>query len=98
MIGLSQCEDRSLIKPLIEIIENDASYEIRIAAIIAISGFVTMYQAGKLGSGDFGKIRKCLFTILSEREDHIEVRNTCSQVIIWLTKNLGELQWGVCLC
>ena len=81
LIGLSQCEDRSLIKPLIEIIENDASYEIRIAAIIAISGFVTMYQAGKLGSGDFEKIRKCLFTILSEREDHIEVQCRAIEVV-----------------
>lgn len=81
LIGLNQCEDRSLIKPLIKIIENDRSYEVRVAAILAISGFVDMYQAGKLGSGDFEKIRKCLFTLVLQGEDHIEVRCRAIEVV-----------------
>ena len=67
--GLWDCDDRTLIRPLIKLLTLDPSAEVRAAAAISLGKFAEMAQERKILSRDAEKIHEALLATVTETED-----------------------------
>lgn len=79
--GLWETEDRALIRPLIDLLENDRSNKVRAAAAVSLKSFATMAQDGKILHRDGERIRRALLSAACESEEDIEVRRRAIEAV-----------------
>ena len=79
--GLWECDDRSLIRPLIELMLNDPSVKVRATAATSLRKFAIMAQNGKLLPRDASRTRDSLIgTVIKENED-LQVRRRAIEAV-----------------
>jgi HEAT repeat protein len=79
--GLWECEDRVAIRPLVEVLKDDPSEEVRAAAATALAKFAEMAQEGKLLSRDGERIREALLAIIHGENEGLEVRRRAIEAV-----------------
>ncbi|MFC1965421.1 HEAT repeat domain-containing protein [Chloroflexota bacterium] len=72
--GLWESEEASLINPLIELLEQDSSEEVRKAAATALGKFAMLAEDNKLRSCHTIKVQEALLAVISDRSNTVEVR------------------------
>ena len=79
--GLWECDERSLIEPLVRLLEEDGAESVRAAAAQALGRFVLMAETGKLLKRDGERISAILLATLESEEETIEVRRRAIEAI-----------------
>jgi len=71
--GLWECDDRNLIGPLMTLLKDDSSEQVRASAATALGKFGALAEHGKLLSRDGERIKELLLAILENEQERIEV-------------------------
>ena len=79
--GLWDCDDRTLIRPLIELLSVDPSAEVRAAAAISLGKFAVMAQERKVLPRDGEKIHDALLAVVNKPEEDPEVERRSIEAI-----------------
>lgn len=72
--GLGECEEPSLISPLINLLERDSSYEVQAAAATALGKFALLAELDKLRASHAIRVRQTLLAVLNDKGRPAEVR------------------------
>ena len=72
--GLWECEEPSLIDPLINLLGQDNSEKVQAAAATALGKFAMLAEHQKLRSCHISKVSQALFTVISDKSKPTEVR------------------------
>lgn len=73
-LGLSDCDDRVIIRPLVGLLQSDPAPRVRAAAATSLGKFAELAQEGKLISRDAERIRDALLAVIDKPDEDIEVR------------------------
>ena len=79
--GLWETEDRAMIRPLIKLLENDPSPDVRAAAAMSLKNFAVMAQNGKLLSRDGDRVRQALLAAVDSPAKDIDVRRRAIEAV-----------------
>ena len=79
--GLWETEDRTMIRPLVRLLEDDSCPEVRASAAISLKNFAAMAQNGKLLSRDGDRIRQALLGVVNSPTEDIEVRRKAIEAV-----------------
>lgn len=79
--GLWETEDRAMIRPLVKLVENDASSEVRAAAAMTLKNFSMMAQNGKLLAKDCDRVRQALLTAVNSPTEDLDVRRRALEAV-----------------
>lgn len=83
---LWECEDRSLIDPLITLMRQDRSEVVRAAAAAALGRFVLLAEFEELSPKDAAKVETALFSTLEDKQESVEVRRRAIEAISALSR------------
>jgi len=72
--GLWESEDTSLINPFINLLEQDSSENVQVAAATALGKFAMLAELNKLRSCHMSKICQALLGVISDENSGVEVR------------------------
>ena len=94
--GLWECDDRNLVGPLISLLKEDPSEEVRASAAIALGKFGSLAEVGKLLPRDGERIKEVLLSVLEDEWEGIEVRRrTLEAAACFNTPRIPELiRWA----
>ncbi len=84
--GLSECEERSLLDPLIGLLLGDLDGSVRAAAAVALGTFAMLAEFGELPAHDADKVEKALLTAFNNKKEQIDVRCRALEAISMLSK------------
>ena len=79
--GLWECDDRTLVTPLINLLEQDQSYNVRAAAAVALGKFAVLAQGGKMSEKDGGRIKEFLMKSIQDIREEQEVRRRAMEAV-----------------
>ena len=79
--GLWETEDRTMIRPLVKLLEDDSCPEVRASAAISLKNFAVMAQNGKLLTRDGDRIRQALLALVNSPTEDIDVRRRAIEVV-----------------
>ena len=79
--GLWDCDDRTLIRPLIELLNGDPSDEVRAAAAVSLGKFAALVQERKILSRDAEKIHDALLAVVTKDVEDLEVERRSIEAI-----------------
>lgn len=79
--GLWECDDRVIIRPLIALLQQDRSAQVRAAAATSLGKFAEMAQDGKLLSRDAERIREALLSTIAMDEEEVGVRRRAIEAV-----------------
>ena len=79
--GLWECEERSLIDPLIRLMNDDEVERVRAAAAQAVGRFAMLAETGKLLDRDHGKIADALLAVIDAEGETVEVRRRAIEAV-----------------
>ena len=108
--GLWECEDRSLIPPLIKRVTHDDDVEVRATAAMALGQFALLAQQGKLLARDGEKVYNTLLEILRNPDEALVVRRRALESagafeseevkrwVVWGYKNSEDVLRQSALC
>lgn len=72
--GLWECEDVTLISPLIELMERDSSTEVRAAAATSLGNFALLAEWRKIRSRYASRIAEALLSVVGDPAKPVEIR------------------------
>ncbi|MBI4203050.1 MAG: HEAT repeat domain-containing protein [Chloroflexi bacterium] len=72
--GLWECDDRSIVTPLMNLLKSDPDEKVRASAAIALGKFSVMAETGKLLQRDGERIKELLLAVVDNPEESVEVR------------------------
>ena len=72
--GLWESEDTSLIRPFINLLEQDSSVNVQAVAATALGKFTMLAELGKLRSGHTSKVCQALLGVINNKNRFVEVR------------------------
>ena len=72
--GLEDSDDRTLIRPLIDLLLTDASHAVRASAAVSLGKFAVMAQDGKMLKRDAERIRVALLEVIDRKDENLEAR------------------------
>tara|TARA_Y100000588_G_scaffold19367_1_gene19863 strand:+ start:14355 stop:15182 length:828 start_codon:yes stop_codon:yes gene_type:complete len=81
VLGLWESNDRSLIKPLITLLKDDPSNQVRQAAAMTLATFTQRSQEGKLIHRDSEQIRKALLYAIGDESSDIDTKRRSIETI-----------------
>ncbi len=81
MEGLWECDDRSLVTPLVSLLRDDPSDKVRAAAAMAMSKFAVLAQSGKILAKDGDKIKESLTAAIRNPDETQEVRRRAVEAV-----------------
>lgn len=82
ILGLWECEERSLIEPLVRLLKRDPEEQVRAAAAQSLGRFALLSELGKLLERDAKKIEEALLrTIDEDNEPSTEVRRRAVEAL-----------------
>ena len=79
--GLWEYDDRTIIRPLINLVLNDPSAKVRAAAAMSLRKFAVMAQNGNLISRDSDKIRVALLAVIARKVEDLQVRRRAIEAV-----------------
>ena len=79
--GLWECEERSLVSPLIRLLNNDPTERVRAAAARALGRFALLAETGKLLERDSARVSNALLDVINSDTETIEVRRRAIEAI-----------------
>jgi len=79
--GLRDCEDRSFIDPLVDLLDKKYDDQTRAAAGVALGKFAILAELGKLNSCQSSQIENVLMSIIRNDKEQIEVRRRAIEAI-----------------
>jgi HEAT repeat protein len=79
--GLWECDDRILVTPLVTLLREDPSDNVRAAAAMTLGKFVVLAQSGMLLYKDAGKISGALLQTIRDSEECRDVRRRAIEAI-----------------
>jgi len=83
--GLWECENRSLITPLITLLREDDEESVRAAAAMALGKFALLAELGKLRPEDGQRVQEALLSAIDDQTEQPEVRRRAIEAIAPLT-------------
>ena len=83
--GLWECEDRSLIVPLIDLMTGDPSEDVRAAAAVGLGRFSMMAELGELRPKDTARLEDALFKVIDDKNQLVDVRRRAIEAISPIT-------------
>jgi HEAT repeat protein len=90
--GLSECEERSLLDPLIGLLLGDLDDSVRAAAATALGTFAMLAEFGELPAHEADKVEKVLLTAFNNKKEQIDVRCRALEAISMLSKpQVGDM-------
>jgi HEAT repeat protein len=84
--GLAECEDHSLIEPLISLLLGDLEHSVRAAAAAALGTFALLDEFGELTASDAEKVEKALFSAFNNNKEEMDVRRRALEAISTLSR------------
>jgi len=72
--GLEDSDDRTVIRPLIDLLLKDDSLEVRASAAVSLGKFAVMAQDGKVLKRDGERIRVALMEVIDRDDENLETR------------------------
>jgi HEAT repeat protein len=84
--GLLECEDRSLLDPLINLLMGDLDHAVRAAAAFALGTFALLVEFGELSANDAAKVEKALLTAYNNKNEQADVRCRALEAISTISK------------
>ena len=72
--GLEDSDDRTIIRPLIDLLLKDDSLEVRASAAVSLGKFAVMAQDGKVLKRDGERIRVALMEVIDRDDENLETR------------------------
>ena len=79
--GLWECEERSLIDPLIRLMNDDSEETVRAAAAQALGRFALLAETGKLLERDHGRIGDALLAVIDTDGETVEVHRRAIEAV-----------------
>lgn len=79
--GLWECEDRSLIAPLVHLLRKDGEMRVRAAAATALGRFALLAEYGKLLTRDVANVDSSLLATIDDEAEDTEVRRRAIEAI-----------------
>jgi len=79
--GLWESEDTSLIRPLVDLMENDASTDVRAAAATALGHFALLGEFGKLRTKHIARVEEPLLSAVRRETNSLEVRRRALEAV-----------------
>jgi HEAT repeat protein len=79
--GLWECENRSLIDPLIGLLQGDNQESVRAAAAMALGKFTLLAELGELPPGDSSKLQEALTEVIEDKAEKLGVRKRAVEAI-----------------
>jgi len=79
--GLWESEDTSLINPFINLLEQDSSVNVQVAAATALGKFAMLAELNKLRSCHTSKICETLLAVISDENRGVEVRRRALEAV-----------------
>jgi HEAT repeat protein len=79
--GLWECDDRTLVTPLITLLAQDPSEEVRATAAAALGKFATLSQTGKMLQKDRDRIEQRLMNALLDGDESLSVRRRAMEAV-----------------
>ncbi|MEE8443591.1 MAG: HEAT repeat domain-containing protein [Dehalococcoidia bacterium] len=79
--GLWECDDRSLVTPLMTLLREDPYEHVRASAATALGKFATLAEAGKLLSRHGERIKEFLLSVLKNEQESIDVRRRVLEAV-----------------
>ena len=79
--ALWECEDRVIIRPLIALLKDDPSPQVRAAAATSLGKFAEMAQAGKLLVRDGDRVLEALLSAVGDDGGDLEVRRRAIEAV-----------------
>jgi HEAT repeat protein len=89
--GLSECEERSLLDPLISLLHGDLEGSVRAAAAAALGTFAMLAEFGELKGNDVEKVEKALLTAFSNKKEQTDVRCRALESISMMSRPQVEI-------
>lgn len=84
--GLSDCEDGSLVEPIIDLLQNDPSDSVRAAAATSLNNFVLLAELGKLRACEAAGLEAALLAVINKSGEDSDVRRCAIEAISSLSK------------
>ena len=91
--GLWESEDTSLISPFINLLEQDGSVNVQVAAATALGKFAMLAELNKLRSCYTSKICQTLLGVISDKNRAVEVRRRALEAVAPL--NLPQVEKNI---
>lgn len=85
--GLGECEDRSLIDPLIALLHKDSDLLVQAAAAAALGKFTILAELGKLRPCHAVKVKEALLATIRDKEEQLEVQRRAIEAIAPLSQS-----------
>jgi HEAT repeat protein len=79
--GLWDSEDRTMVRPLIDLLLKDQSSTVREAAASTLAKFAELASEGKLARRDAQRIRDALLTVVERSDEDIETRRRAIEAV-----------------
>jgi HEAT repeat protein len=86
MGGLLECEERSLLDPLINLLMGDLEHTVRAAAASTLGTFALLVEFGELSANDAAKVEKALFTAYNNKNEPTDVRCRALEAVSTISK------------
>jgi HEAT repeat protein len=84
--GLVECEEKSLIEPLIGLLLGDLEHSVRAAAATALGTFALLDEFGELIASEADKVEKALLSAFGNEKEQINVRCKALEAISTISK------------
>lgn len=84
--GLVECEEKSLIEPLIGLLLGDLEHSVRAAAATALGTFALLDEFGELIASEADKVEKALLSAFNNEKEQVEVRCRALEAISTLSR------------
>lgn len=84
--GLAECEEKSLIEPLISLLLGDLEHTVRAAAATALGTFALLDEFGELIASEAEKVEKALVSAFNNEKEDVAVRCRALEAISTLSK------------
>ena len=81
ILGLWECEERSLLSILIDLIQKDPSEEVRVAVALGLRKFVDLAESNKLLPNDSNRLRECLMNVINSPTESLNVQRRAIEAL-----------------
>ncbi len=94
--GLWECDDHTLVGPMISLLKGDSSEEVRTSAATALGKFCSLAERGKLLQRDGERIKTALLSLLENDKESLETRRRALEAVACFnTTRIRELiRWA----
>ena len=79
--GLWDCEDRTIIRPLVTLLRSDPSAKVRAAAALSLRKFATLGQDGKLLARDSESVKETLLNTIASQDEDVDVKRRAIEAV-----------------